>query len=343
MTDILSLTPEELKEEIVSLGLPAYRSRQIGGWLKSGVRDFSLMSNLPKDLRETLKEHFSLTEPVLLRAQTSALDQTGKFLWGLSDGNCVETVLMRYRYGNSVCISSQVGCRQGCAFCASTIGGLIRPLTAGEMLDEVLFTELKNEVTVSNVVLMGIGEPLDNFENVLRFLRLISHPEGRNLSLRHITLSTCGLPEGIRRLKEEKLPITLSVSLHAPDDETRSKIMPSNCGIEKLAEECADYVRCTGRRLSFEYAMIEGVNDSDRQAELLAGLARRLGAHVNLIPLNYVAERGLKPSSPAVIRRFQGLLEERGVNVTVRRSLGGDIDASCGQLRRNHMKNARKP
>ncbi|MBR4473465.1 MAG: 23S rRNA (adenine(2503)-C(2))-methyltransferase RlmN [Oscillospiraceae bacterium] len=337
MTDILSLTPEELKEEILALGLPAFRAKQISGWLKTGVRDFSEMSNLPKELRESLKERFSLTAPVLLRAQTSELDQTGKFLWGLSDGNCVETVLMRYRYGNSVCISSQVGCRQGCAFCASTIGGLIRPLTAGEMLDEVLFTEKENDVSVSNVVLMGIGEPLDNLDNVLRFLHLVSHPEGRNLSLRHITVSTCGLPEGIRRLSEEKLPITLSVSLHAPDDETRSRIMPSNCGIQRLAEVCEEYFARTGRRLSFEYAMIAGVNDSDRQAELLAGLARRLGAHVNLIPLNYVAERGLKPSSPAVIRRFQGLLEEKGVNVTVRRSLGGDIDASCGQLRRKHM------
>ena len=339
MTDILSLTPEELKEQIVSLGQPAFRAKQISSWLKAGVRDFSRMNNLPKELRETLAQQFSLTAPVLLRAQTSALDGTGKFLWGLQDGNCVETVLMRYRYGNSVCISSQVGCRQGCAFCASTIGGLIRSLTAGEMLDEVLFTELENNVKISNVVLMGIGEPLDNLDNVIRFLRLVSHPEGRNLSLRHITASTCGLPEGIRRLAEEELPITLSVSLHAPDDETRSRIMPSNCGIALLTEVCREYVRRTGRRLSFEYAMIAGVNDSDRQAEQLARLAGLLGAHVNLIPLNYVAERGLTPSSPSVIRHFQTLLKEKNVNVTVRRSLGGDIDASCGQLRRNHMKN----
>ena len=339
MTDILSLTPEELKEQIVSLGEPSFRANQISSWLTAGVRDFSWMSNLPKELRETLAQQFSLTAPVLLRAQTSALDGTGKFLWGLQDGNCVETVLMRYRYGNSVCISSQVGCRQGCAFCASTIGGLIRSLTAGEMLDEVLFTELENNVKISNIVLMGIGEPLDNLDNVIRFLRLVSHPEGRNLSLRHITASTCGLPEGIRRLAEEELPITLSVSLHAPDDETRSRIMPSNCGIALLTEVCREYVKRTGRRLSFEYAMIAGVNDSDRQAEQLASLAGSLGAHVNLIPLNYVAERGLTPSSPSVIRHFQTLLEGKNVNVTVRRSLGGDIDASCGQLRRNHMKN----
>ena len=339
MTDILSLTPEELKEQIVSLGQPAFRAKQISSWLKAGVRDFSRMSNLPKELRETLAQQFSLTAPVLLRAQTSALDGTGKFLWGLQDGNCVETVLMRYRYGNSVCISSQIGCRQGCAFCASTIGGLIRSLTAGEMLDEVLLTELENNVKISNIVLMGIGEPLDNLDNVIRFLRLVSHPEGRNLSLRHITASTCGLPEGIRRLAEEELPITLSVSLHAPDDETRSRIMPSSCGIALLTEVCREYVKRTGRRLSFEYAMIAGVNDSDRQAEQLASLAGSLGAHVNLIPLNYVAERGLTPSSPSVIRHFQTLLEEKNVNVTVRRSLGGDIDASCGQLRRNHMKN----
>lgn len=243
MTDILSLTPEELKEQIVSLGQPAFRAKQISSWLKAGVRDFSRMSNLPKELRETLAQQFSLTAPVLLRAQTSALDGTGKFLWGLQDGNCVETVLMRYRYGNSVCISSQVGCRQGCAFCASTIGGLIRSLTAGEMLDEVLLTELENNVKISNIVLMGIGEPLDNLDNVIRFLRLVSHPEGRNLSLRHITASTCGLPEGIRRLAEEELPITLSVSLHAPDDETRSRIMPSNCGIALLTEVCREYVK----------------------------------------------------------------------------------------------------
>ena len=339
MTDILSLTPEELKEQIVSLGQPAFRAKQISSWLKAGVRDFSRMSNLPKELRETLAQQFSLTAPVLLRAQTSALDGTGKFLWGLQDGNCVETVLMRYRYGNSVCISSQVGCRQGCAFCASTIGGLIRSLTAGEMLDEVLFTELENNVKISNIVLMGIGEPLDNLDNVIRFLRLVSHPEGRNLSLRHITASTCGLPEGIRRLAEEELPITLSVSLHAPDDETRSRIMPSNCGIALLTEVCREYVKRTGRRLSFEYAMIAGVNDSDRQAEQLARLAGSLGAHVNLIPLNYVAERGLTPSSPSVVRHFQTQKKKKNVNVTVRRSLGGDIDASCGQLRRNHMKN----
>ena len=338
MTDILSLTPDELKQELSLLGLPAYRAKQVSEWLKRGVRDFSDMSNLPKELRETLCTQFSLAAPRLLRSQHSALDGTGKFLWGLSDENCVETVLMRYRYGNSVCISSQVGCRQGCAFCASTLGGLVRSLTSGEMLDEVLFTELENDVKISNVVLMGIGEPLDNLDNVLRFLHLVSHPEGRNLSLRHITVSTCGKPDGIRRLAEEKLPITLSVSLHAPDDETRSKIMPSNCGIELLTEACQQYFHSTGRRLSFEYAMIDKVNDSDDQAVMLARLANRLGAHVNLIPLNYVAERGLKPSPASVIRHFQEMLEQRKVNVTVRRSLGGDIDASCGQLRRRHLK-----
>ena len=338
MIDILSLSPDELKTEIEVLGLPAYRAKQISEWLTRGVRDFSEMTNLPKDVRIQLKEHFTLFSPVLLREQTSKEDGTMKFLWGLQDGNSVETVFMRYRYGNSVCISSQVGCRQGCAFCASTIGGLVRNLSAGEMLDEVLYTEKQAGEKVSNIVLMGIGEPMDNLNQVLRFLKLVSYPGGRNIGLRHITVSTCGLPKGIERLAAEKLPITLSISLHAPDDKTRSKIMPSNQGIRVLMDACRQYIDMTGRRISFEYSMIKNVNDSEQQALQLADLARELGAHVNLIPLNYVEERGLHASNPETIRNFQKRLEEKGVNVTVRRSLGGDIDASCGQLRRKFTK-----
>ena len=334
MTDILSLSSDELRLKIKELGLPAYRAKQIYEWLTRGCRDFSEMSNLPKNLRETLASEFSLIAPVLLRKQVSKDDGTEKYLWGLADGNSVETVFMRYRYGNSVCISSQVGCRQGCCFCASTIGGLVRNLTAGEMLDEVLFTEKEAGDRISNIVLMGIGEPMDNLDNVLRFLHNVSSPEGRNIGLRHITVSTCGLPDGIDRLAEENLPITLSLSLHAPEDVLRSKLMPSNRGIDTVLEACRRYQDRTGRRISFEYSMIRDTNDSPEQAQKLSDLAKRLGAHVNLIPLNYVEERGLQPSSGATIRSFQTILEQNGVAVTVRRRLGSDIDASCGQLRR---------
>lgn len=334
MTDILSLSPAELQQAVSELGLPGYRAKQIFTWLAKGSRSFGEMTNLPKPLRELLSQHFDLHAPDLLKKQVSRLDGTEKFLWGLADGNSVETVFMRYRYGNSVCISSQVGCRQGCCFCASTIGGLVRNLSAGEMLDEVLFSELETGEKVSNIVLMGIGEPMDNLDNVLRFLHLVSHPEGRNIGLRHITLSTCGLPEGIDRLAAEKLPVTLSLSLHAPEDALRSKLMPSNRGIDKVLDACRRYAETTGRRVSFEYSMIRDTNDRQDQALALAELARKAGAHVNLIPLNYVEERGLLPSEPGTIRAFQKVLEDRGIPVTVRRRLGGDIDASCGQLRR---------
>ena len=338
MIDILSLSPEELRKTVQELGLPGYRSKQISEWLTRGCRDFSEMSNLPKSLRETLPEHFELTAPKMLRRQISKEDGTEKFLWGLKDSNSVETVFMRYHYGNSVCISSQVGCRQGCSFCASTIGGLVRNLTPGEMLDEVLFTEQEAGDRVSNIVLMGIGEPMDNLDNVLRFLHLVSHPEGRNIGLRHITLSTCGLPEGIDRLADERLPVTLSLSLHAPEDVLRSKLMPSNRGIDTVLDACRRYADTTGRRVSFEYSMIRDTNDHPEQAAALAAHAKRIGAHVNLIPLNYVEERGLLPSEPSVIRAFQKTLEDSGVTVTVRRRLGSDIDASCGQLRRKYKK-----
>ena len=323
MIDILSLSPEELRKTVQELGLPGYRSKQISEWLTRGCRDFSEMSNLPKSLRETLPEHFELTAPTMLRRQISKEDGTEKFLWGLKDSNSVETVFMRYHYGNSVCISSQVGCRQGCCFCASTIGGLVRNLTPGEMLDEVLFTE---------------QEAGDRLDNVLRFLHLVSHPEGRNIGLRHITLSTCGLPEGIDRLADERLPVTLSLSLHAPEDVLRSKLMPSNRGIDTVLDACRRYADTTGRRVPFEYSMIRDTNDHPEQAAALAAHAKRIGAHVNLIPLNYVEERGLLPSEPSVIRAFQKTLEDSGVTVTVRRRLGSDIDASCGQLRRKYKR-----
>ena len=334
--NLRSLLPEELAAVLKDMGQPAFRAKQLFSWLSRGAAGFEEMTNLPKALREALAENFYLGAPKVLRKQVSAEDGTVKYLWGLRDGNAVETVVMRYHYGNSVCISTQVGCRQGCAFCASTIGGLVRCLDAGEMLEEVMFSEKESGLKIGHIVLMGIGEPLDNFENVVKFLRLVNHPEGMNIGMRHISLSTCGLTERFSELAGLNLQLTLSVSLHAPDDETRTRIMPTNRGrgVAKLMDECEAYFKKTGRRISFEYAMIDGVNDSPEQAALLARHAARVGAHVNLIPLNHVDESPLRPTPPERIAAFRKALEREGVNVTVRRRLGGDIDASCGQLRK---------
>ena len=338
--DIKSMLPGELEAALADLGEPKYRAKQVFQWLARGASSFEEMTNLPKSLREKLAEAFSVTSLTMLRKQVSAQDGTIKYLWQLPDGNAVETVVMRYHHGHTVCISSQVGCRQGCAFCASTIGGLIRGLEPSEMLEEVLASERESGLKISNIVLMGIGEPLDNFDNVMRFLRLVNHPDGANIGMRHISLSTCGLIERFDDLAAEDLQLTLSVSLHAPDDETRSKIMPANRGrgVAALIDACERYYRKTGRRISFEYAMIDGVNDTPEHARLLAQHARRVSAHVNLIPLNHVDERPFQPSTPEHLKTFIRLLEQAGVNVTVRRSLGGDVDASCGQLRRKIQK-----
>ncbi len=338
MTDIKSMNLAEMTEFFKDLGEPAFRAKQVFCWLHKGARSFDEMSNLSKSLRETLANQCYIDVPMVERKQVSELDGTIKYLWRLPDGNCIETVLMRYKHGNTVCISCQVGCRMGCAFCASTLGGKIRDLRPSEMLDQVLFTQLDSGEPISNIVLMGIGEPLDNFDTVLRFLELVNSPDGLNIGMRHISLSTCGLAEKIDKLAQYKLQLTLSVSLHAPDDETRSKIMPVNrsVGVERLMRACHDYFAVTGRRVSFEYAMIDGVNDSDAQADLLARHVRGMSAHVNLIPLNHVEESPLKPSRR--VKEFQRRLEEQGITVTVRRRLGSDIDASCGQLRRKAMK-----
>ncbi len=338
--DILSLLPEELEAELAALGEPKFRAAQVFQWLGRGVRDFEGMTNLSRDLRQKLAQNYRLYEPKVLSKQVSAIDGTIKYLWELYDGNAVETVVMSYKHGNTVCVSSQVGCRQGCAFCASTIGGLVRNLSASEILDEVLFSELDSGKKISNIVLMGIGEPLDNFDNVMRFLTLVNHPKGMNIGMRHISLSTCGLIERFGELAERDLQLTLSVSLHAPDDETRSRIMPANHGrgVGKLIEACREYYEKTGRRISFEYAMIDGVNDSPAQARLLAAHAKSVAAHVNLIPLNHVEERQFQPSRPENLKAFIKILEDQGVNVTVRRRLGSDVDASCGQLRRRMQK-----
>ena len=338
--DIVALLPEELEEELKALGQPKFRAKQIFSWLSKGVRDFGGMSNLPKPLRDQLAGQFHLYQPKVLSKQISQVDGTIKYLWELWDGNAVETVVMSYQHGNTVCVSSQVGCRQGCAFCASTIGGLVRNLTPSEILDEVLFSELDSGKPISNIVLMGIGEPLDNFDNVMRFLELVNHPEGMNIGMRHISLSTCGITERFSDLADRDLQLTLSVSLHAPDDETRSKIMPANRGrgVDLLMESCKSYFDRTGRRISFEYAMIDGVNDTEYHARLLAKRAKQVSAHVNLIPLNHVEERQFQPSTAGHMKAFIKILQDEGVNVTVRRRLGSDVDASCGQLRRKIQK-----
>ena len=337
MQDLKSMDMNEMTAFMKGLGEPGFRGKQVFQWLHRGAASFEEMTNLSKPLREKLAGSCYITVPKVERKQVSQLDGTIKYLWRLRDGNCVETVLMRYHHGNTVCISSQVGCRMGCAFCASTIGGKIRDLTPSEMLDQVLFTQLDSGEEISNIVLMGIGEPLDNFDTVLRFLELVNSPEGMNIGMRHISLSTCGLTEKIDKLAQHQLQLTLSVSLHAPDDETRSRIMPVNksVGVEKLFETCRRYFETTGRRISYEYAMIDGVNDSDWQADLLAEHLKGTPGHVNLIPLNEVAESPFKPSKR--VREFQTRLERQGVTATVRRKLGGDIDASCGQLRRKQM------
>ena len=336
--NLKSMTLPELSALLKEMGQPAFRAKQLYGWLHRGVRSYEEMTNLPGALRAALAEKYPIHAPTVLRRQESQKDGTIKYLWQLSDGNCVETVLMRYHYGNTVCISTEVGCRMGCAFCASTIGGLVRKLEPFEMLDEVLFTQVDSGQPISHIVLMGIGEPLDNFDNVMRFLELVNSPEGMNISMRHISLSTCGLVPRIDELAKRKLQLTLSVSLHAPNDRVRNTIMPVNKAYpsQELLDACRRYYAETSRRISFEYAMIDGVNDSVEDARELIGRLKGLPAHFNLIPLNHVEESPLKPSSKAAVALFQKTLEDAGIPATVRRTLGGDIDASCGQLRRKY-------
>ena len=337
---IKSKTLTEIAQLLKDMGQPAFRAKQVYTWLHKGVRSYEEMTNLPKSLRDVLAEQYPLNIPQVVRKQESAKDGTIKYLWELSDGNCVETVLMRYHYGNTVCISTEVGCRMGCAFCASTLGGLVRRLEPFEMLDQVLFTQVDSGLPISHIVLMGIGEPLDNYENVMRFLELVNSKDGMNISMRHISLSTCGLVPGIDRLAEEKLQLTLSVSLHAPTDEIRNTIMPVNKAYptEELLSACRRYYEKTGRRISFEYAMINGVNDTPEAAKTLLKRLKGLPAHMNLIPLNHVEESPLKPSTRQSVQNFQKILDDGGIPATVRRTLGSDIDASCGQLRRKYTK-----
>lgn len=337
--DIKSLLPDEIKIILSEMGEPPFRALQIFKWLHSGANTFDDMTNVSKSLRQKLNDRFFIAVPQILRKQVSTQDSTVKYLWKLWDGNSVESVVMSYAHGNTVCISSQVGCRMGCAFCASTIGGMVRNLTASEMIDQVFYSQLDSKKNISNIVIMGIGEPLDNFDNVIRFLKLVNHPDGLNIGMRHISLSTCGIVEKVDKLGDYHLQLTLSVSLHAPDDETRSQIMPinKNNNVDRLLESCRHYFDKTGRRVSFEYAMIDGVNDTPKHANLLASKLEKTGSHVNLILLNNIEESPLKPSTAENVKSFMKILKNREINVTLRRRLGEDIDASCGQLRRKSM------
>ena len=335
--DIKSLFLEELEEQLAALNQPKFRAKQIFSWLhEKQVTSFEDMTNLPAALRQSLKQQYYIAAAQIARRLQSQLDGTVKYLFRFNDGNCVEAVLMKYKYGNSLCISTQVGCRMGCKFCASTLGGLVRSLTASEMLEEIYAATRDSGQRVSNVVLMGIGEPLDNYDTVLRFLKLLSMPGGYQLSLRHLSLSTCGVVDKIYQLAQEDLGLTLSISLHAPNNEIRSQTMPVNqrWNVEELVEACRAYFAKTGRRISFEYALIEGVNDEPCHARELAQRLRGMPAHVNLIPVNPVKERGFTRGPRKKIEAFQAQLEKLGVNATIRRELGADINAACGQLRR---------
>lgn len=339
--DLKSMTIEELGRFLAEMGEPKFRAKQVFSWLhQKRILTFDEMSNLPATLREKLKETATITSFSIVRKLTSQLDGTIKYLFELPDGEYVETVLMRYEHGNSLCISSQVGCRMGCEFCASTKAGFIRHLTPSEILEQVYAATRDTGEKVSNIVLMGIGEPLDNYDNVLRFLELVSHPEGLNLSHRHISLSTCGVVDRIYELADRNLQITLSISLHATDDETRSSIMPINrrWKIGELLKACKYYTDQTHRRISYEYSLIRGVNDSREQALNLAKLLKGTLCHVNLIPVNYVEEAGFEKSSKEAVYAFQKTLNDKGINATVRRTLGADINAACGQLRRQEIR-----
>ena len=346
--DLLSLLPEELEEYILSIGEQKYRARQLFSQMHKGVSPDE-MTNIGKATKQKIEQSAYYSLPSIRRKLVSAIDGTVKYLFELSDGSAVESVVMKYKHGNTICVSSQVGCRMGCAFCASTIGGKVRDLRPSEILGQVMMAQKDTGERISNIVMMGIGEPLDNYDNVIKFLRLVTNEEGMNIGYRHISLSTCGLVDKIERLANEDMPITLSISLHASDDETRSSIMPVNkkWNVASLLEACRKYYSVSGRRISFEYTLIAGKNDSIAAAQKLAKLLNRtlrpsksdsFPIHVNLIPVNPVEETGFSSSGKQAVQKFAKTLEDNGIRATVRRTLGADINASCGQLRREDEK-----
>lgn len=334
-TNLKDYTIQELEEIAAEFGEPKFRAKQIFEWLYRGVRSFDEMTNLPKAFRERLEEKFSVSRVKIVKKIVSSIDETRRYLLQLDDDNYIESVLMKYHHGYTICVSTQVGCAMGCAFCASTRGGKVRNLTAGEIIDQVMTVGEDLGDRISNIVLMGMGEPLDNFDNVMRFLENVNSPHGLNIGQRHITLSTCGLADRIYELADRQLQITLSISLHAPNDEKRSEIMPVNrkYNIEKLMAACRYYIEKTNRRISFEYTLISGVNDTEAEARELLKLISPLLCHVNLIPVNRVRETGFSASGTAAVERFRGILERGGISATVRREMGADISAACGQLR----------
>ncbi len=337
--DIKSQTLVGLEKLVTELGEPKFRAKQLFDWLHNkNAANFDEMTTLSKKMRGSLNDACYINCISIKKKQTSAQDGTVKYLYELADSNCIESVFMSYRHGESLCISTQVGCKMGCGFCASTLGGLVRNLTAAEMLDQIYKTQQDSGKKVGSVVLMGIGEPLDNFDNVIDFLTILSHPDGQNMSLRHVSLSTCGLVDKIDLLAEKKLPLTLSVSLHAPNDELRSKIMPINAKwpVKDLLAACKCYFAATGRRISFEYALIDGENDAPVHAKQLASKLKTINCHVNLIPVNKISERGYRRSKSEAVAKFLRILEAEGITATVRRELGSDISAACGQLRREN-------
>ena len=338
--DIKSFTLAELTEEFLALGEKKFRATQVFEWLhKRGATEFSQMTNLSAELRETLDKKYMIVSLREVRRLASAQDETVKFLFSLPDDKVIESVFMKYKHGNSVCISSQVGCRMGCRFCASTLGGLERNMLPSEMLEQIYRIQELTGERVSNVVVMGTGEPMDNYDNLVRFLRLISAPEGQNMSIRNITVSTCGIVENMRRFAEEGLPVTLALSLHAPNDEARRRLMPvaNKYALKDVLAACDYYFEKTGRRISYEYSLVAGENDNEAEADALGKLLRGKNCHVNLIPVNPIKEREYRQSSFKNVLNFRKRLEKYNINVTIRRELGADIGAACGQLRKSHL------
>ena len=339
--DILSMSAEELAAALKEMNEPSFRAKQIYAWLHSScVTSFEEMTNISKALRQKLDDNFVIFGVSIEKKLVSEYDDTQKYLFRLHDGEFVESVLMKYKYGYTLCVSTQVGCRMGCKFCASTLDGVVRNLNASEILSQIYEAQRDNNIKISHTVLMGMGEPLDNYDNVMRFLELITDEKGQNMSMRHISLSTCGVVPKIYDLMEKNLQLTLSVSLHAPTDEIRSAMMPVNrkWNVDELLTACRKYTDSTHRRISFEYAMVSGTNDSDECAKILAKKLKGILCHINLIPVNEVKETGCKKSSRERIESFSRILEKQGFAVTVRRKLGSDINASCGQLRRKNTK-----
>ncbi|MGB3368073.1 MAG: 23S rRNA (adenine(2503)-C(2))-methyltransferase RlmN [Acidaminobacteraceae bacterium] len=337
--DLRSLTKKEVKELVEALSEKPFRAKQLFEWIQKGVNEFEQMSNMPKSFREKLEANCILSNVKAIQVLDSSKDATKKFLFSLSDGNIIESVFMKYKHGNSVCVSTQVGCNMGCTFCASTIDGMARNLLSGEIIGQIMEIQNITCERVSNIVLMGSGESLDNFDEVVRFLKLVNDEESLNISMRSITLSTCGIVPKIIKLADLELQLTLAISLHAFSDEKRSETMPINkkYDIKSLIEACKYYVKKTGRRITFEYALIEGKNDLVEDAKGLIKVLRGLNCHINLIPINEVKERGYRPAKAHNINKFKELLEKEGLTVTVRRELGSDINAACGQLRKSHL------